>query len=396
MQGDSFFISRLIARYLCDDLSIEEKNTLFEWVNASYNNQILFKKICDEENWKRYCTQSTLFDKSQAEAKLEEQIHKECRRNLFHKIYRYAALIAIPVLLVTGALYYYDITTTAKKNARMAILANQEMHIMPGSKKALLQLSDGTIINLIQKDVIKISEDDGTNIETQHEALQYKPAKGKSSRALRNSLTIPHGGEYSIVLSDGTVVHLNAMSKLKFPTHFSMTSRVVELEGEAYFDVKKNGSPFIIKTQGVQIRVLGTSFNVCAYKGKPVQTTLVRGSIEISTPMETTLLKPSQQATIDLKDKKIEIKSIDAVSATSWNTGRLYFKDERLQDIMTVLSRWYNINVSYEDKDIKDICFGCFVDRYKEIAPFLKLLENTGKVRVVQRGNNIRLYSCNH
>lgn len=395
MREDTFTISHLIARYLCDDLSAEETKSLFDWVNASAQHKVLFDKICSEESWRNYHTQTQLFDKQTAEERLEECIHSERRRYLMRNILRYAAVFAIPLLLIM-AFYFYEARRISQEKAQAVLLAKNGTHIMPGSRKAFLQLSNGTTINLEKKDVVTISENDGTNIEAQNETLRYLPSQGKDAKVLRNSLTVPHGGEYSIELSDGTIVHLNAMSKLKFPTHFAANNRVVELEGEAYFDVKKNGTPFIIKAQNVQIKVLGTSFNVTAYKGQPVQTTLVRGSIEISTPLESTLLRPSQQATIDLKVAKINVKNIDAVTATSWDKGRLYFKDERLEDIMTVLGRWYNINVTYGDKAIADMRFGCFVDRYKEIAPFLKLLEDTGKVRVMQKGNDIRLYSSNY
>lgn len=137
----------------------------------------------------------------------------------------------------------------------------------------------------------------------------------------------PRGGEYALLLSDGTKVHLNAMTSLRFPVTFDNGPRKVELEGEAYFEVCKTGQPFIVCTQGMQVEVLGTTFNISAYPQEEYQTTLVNGSVKVNTETgESCILKPSQQATISLGNSSIQIRMVDAGFYTSWIKGKFISK----------------------------------------------------------------------
>ena len=167
----------------------------------------------------------------------------------------------------------------------------------------------------------------------------------------------------------------------------------MELTGEAYFEVNKTGHPFIVSTQGMQIEVLGTTFNISAYPGEEYQATLVSGSVKVDTGEgQSLVLKPSQQASLIPGSGNIQVRTVDTAFYTSWVKGKINFKDQRLEDIMRTLSRWYNIEVDYSDEALKNLRFGCYVNRYEEIAPFLELLEATENIHVKINGKTIIFY----
>lgn len=396
MITDVFLISRLIARYLCGELSTEEEQALMEWVHASSDNKDLFHKLCSDGNWKNYIEQASLFNLSKAKQEMNACIQRKKRKIMWQKAYQSAAILLLPILIVSFALYYVsDKKIVAPATTPVAVMP-QVQSIMPGGQKACLQLSTGAVIDLEQKDSSGLKEKDGTDILIADNQLKYQEAVYKENVApLYNKIVVPQGGEYSVKLSDGTVVYINAMSSLKFPVQFSATERVVELDGEAFFDVQRNGTPFIVKTAQTQIEVLGTTFNICAYKGENTCATLVKGSIRISTERQSMLLSPSQQAIVEPNSKNITVNRVDADFYSSWYKGKIYFRDARLGDIMKNLSRWYNIQVSYGDSAASELRFGCYVNRHKEITPFLNHLKNTGKIRILQRGNKISFYSIN-
>jgi ferric-dicitrate binding protein FerR (iron transport regulator) len=384
-----------MARYLCRDLSVDEEKVLMEWVEASPGNKDLFHKIVDNSNWKRYVEQASCFDLDKAKREMKARIVHERRKMIWRKIYQSAAILFIPALIASLVVYYVsDREVLAPAITPVAVMPKIQP-VLPGDQKARLQLSTGAVVDLGQENNSEL-EEDGTDILIADNRVKYQESIHKENNTLLyNTLVVPQGGEYSLELSDGTVVYLNAMSSLKFPVQFPEDKRIVELEGEAFFDVQKNGTPFIVKTPRTQIEVLGTTFNICAYNGESTYATLVKGTIRISTKNESMLLKPSQQAVIQQNSEKIAIHQVDVDFYSSWHKGKIYFRDTRLEDIMNALSRWYNIQVSYGDEEVANLRFGCYVNRRKEIAPFLNHLKSTGKVRVVQRGNKIYFYSIN-
>ena len=216
----------------------------------------------------------------------------------------------------------------------------------------------------------------------------------QKKKDIYNKVETPHGGEYALLLSDGTKVHLNAMSSLRFPVTFDKGVREVKLQGEAFFEVSKTGQPFIVNINGMQVEVLGTTFNISAYPHEEYQTTLVNGSVKINTESgESRILKPSQQASFTPGNNSIQVRTVDTEFYTSWVKGKIHFKDQRLEDIMKTLSRWYDMKVIYADEKTKNIRFGCNVNRYAEITPFVQLLEQTEKVHVKIKDNTITFYN---
>lgn len=382
-----FHIAELISKYLSGTLDEKEQEELDAWRKSSASNEKLFEKLCDPENYKAYYKRSQEFTNNQGWEFLSKKMRNNQRRNIILKVCRYAAILLIPIIIAIIA-----IQDISYDNSVAEQLESQLVQILPGEKKAILTMDDGETIDLGDNTTKSMQEKDGTQILIDSTQLNYQLAENtqKTEKTIYNKIDVPRGGEYTLTLSDGTKVYLNAMSSLRFPVRFTDNTREVELEGEGYFEVTPNIKPFIVKYNNVAVEVLGTSFNISAYSDEESHTTLVNGSVKVSMGTgESTILKPSQQAYVKPGSNELNVRVVDTSQYTSWINGKIYFKDERLEDIMNQLSRWYDMSVFYAEPSIKDIRFGCNVNRYKEITPFLELLEQTEKLKISVKDKNI-------
>ncbi len=255
--------------------------------------------------------------------------------------------------------------------------------VEPGSNKAILTLSNGAqvVLNDAGKGVIAqqgntklTKQDDGTLAYTTGAAAHEAPIG-------YNTVATPRGGQYQITLPDGSGVWLNASSSIRFPTRFAGAERRVEVTGEIYFEVQKNASmPFRVIAYGQEIEVLGTTFNVMAYEDEPyIKTTLVEGSVHITNPHGSALLKPGEQCIYNIRKETIHITDADVDEALAWKTGQFIFNNEDLHSIMRKVARWYNIDVRY-DENVKNARFTGGISRFENVSDILKMLELTGTV----------------
>ena len=389
MINQHFYIARLIARYLSDEIGEEEQAELTRWRNESSENERLFQEICKEENIKQNMQKRQTFHVADGWEGVQRKIQRHRFRHLILNICKYAAIFIFPVAIATVAIY--------KSGNAPQPLSQVAEQIVPGSKKAVLILDNGEAIDLKSTSGVELKEKDGTVIQVDSTALNYQQAPARTSEKLAyNKVNVPRGGEYQLTLSDGSKVQLNSMSSIRFPVQFAQACRLVELEGEAYFEVSKTGQPFIVQTKGMKIEVLGTSFNISAYANEEYQTTLVSGSVKVQTENGSNrVLKPSEQACITPGSNQINVRNVDTAFYTSWIHGKINFKDQRLDDIMKTLARWYDMDVVYENEATKELRFGCYVNRYNEITPLVKLLEQTGRVTVTVEGKTIKIFT-NH
>lgn len=389
MINQHFYIARLIARYLSDEIEEEEQAELTRWRNESSENERLFREICKEENIKQNMQKRQTFHAEDGWEGVQRKIQRHRFRHRILNICKYAAIFIFPVAIATVAIY--------KSGNEPQPLSQVEEQIVPGGKKAVLILDNGEAIDLKSTSGVELKEKDGTVIQVDSTVLNYQQAPARTSEKLAyNKVNVPRGGEYQLTLSDGSKVQLNSMSSIRFPVQFAQDCRLVELEGEAYFEVSKTGQPFIVQTKGMKIEVLGTSFNISAYANEEYQTTLVSGSVKVQTENGSNrILKPSEQACITPGSNQINVRNVDTAFYTSWIHGKINFKDQRLDDIMKTLARWYDMDVVYENEATKELRFGCYVNRYNEITPLVKLLEQTGRVTVTVEGKTIKIFT-NH
>ena len=389
MINQHFYIARLIARYLSDEIGEEEQEELTRWRDESPENERLFQEICKEENIKQNMQKRQTFHAEDGWEGVQRKIQRHRFRHRILNICKYAAIFIFPVAIATVAIY--------KSGNEPQPLSQVEEQIVPGGKKAVLILDNGEAIDLKSTSGVELKEKDGTVIQVDSTVLNYQQAPARTSEKLAyNKVNVPRGGEYQLMLSDGSKVQLNSMSSIRFPVQFAQDCRLVELEGEAYFEVSKTGQPFIVQTKGMKIEVLGTTFNISAYANEEYQTTLVSGSVKVQTENGSNrILKPSEQACITPGSNQINVRNVDTAFYTSWIHGKINFKDQRLDDIMKTLARWYDMDVVYENEATKELRFGCYVNRYNEITPLVKLLEQTGRVTVTVEGKTIKIFT-NH
>ena len=384
-------IARLIALELSDELTDIEKQKLESWIDNSPENSMLYKKIHNSGNYNARSAEYQKIDVRSAWDQLSPKLARRRETIGLKKILLYAASILIPLLLI-GSVYMY----LFKNPVERKVIAHSTV-ISPGSTKAVLILDDGKSVVLDSTEVLSIIEKDGTHIEKNGAKLNYTSlSNNEDSRPIYNTINIPRGGEYHLVLADGTKVYLNSMSSFKYPVKFTGKSREVELSGEAYFEVTKDpNNPFIVKTSETIIQVLGTSFNLNAYENtEKIITTLVEGKVMINSRKndETRMLMPNDQATFYVKNGVTEINKVDVNLYTAWKDGNMIFYNNRLEDIMTTLSRWYAADVFYADASVKELRFSGNLNRYGDINQILDIMVTTGKIKI-EINQNIILFS---
>lgn len=274
-----------------------------------------------------------------------------------------------------------------------------QKELQPGGDRAVLTLADGQQIVLDQAKSGALSEQDNVKvIKTGEGQLAYSALNIKSEELQYNTVSTPRGGQYQVVLSDGTKVWLNAASSLRFPVSFPGGQRRVELEGEGYFEVShRAGQPFLVQANGTEVRVLGTHFNINAYNDEAgVKTTLMEGSVEVSRADMTTILRPGQQATTENSNtgssEGINIREVDVDAVIAWKNGRFVFKGENIHAVMRQLARWYDAEISYGENLTNEEFVGVINrSRYGKISDILDMLEKTRTVSFEVRGNHIKV-----
>lgn len=304
---------------------------------------------------------------------------------IYRGFYRKLAAASVFLALGFGAHLYFKAYKNTKEEVKISYNQKKEMF----TDKATLTLADGRRVSLDDVSKGQIAEESGIVIEKLFDgSITYsikdqKAGSRENNEVLSyNTITTPNGSLYKINLPDGTQVWLNAESALKYPISFVGNTRVVELTGEAYFEVAKNKQqPFIVKAKGSEVRVLGTHFNISAYKNdETIKTTLTEGSVLISKSNLQKMLRPGQQSLINDASNNIEIKEVDVEEALAWKNGYFIFNNEDIKTVMKTISRWYNIDVVYEG-EIKNEVFIGTVSRFDSIEKLLKTIELTGGVK---------------
>jgi len=308
---------------------------------------------------------------------------------------RVAVVASIVVLLGAGIFY-----VTAPTEQPVEVVAKPK-EIAPGGNRGILTLSNGKQIvlsDISAKDTIaKEGQENEVTIKMSADGVityvvNPNAVEEKNGEDAFNTLSTPIGGQYNIVLADGTKVFLNAVSSIKYPTQFNGDQRIVELEGEAYFEVAKNkNQPFIVKSADQAIKVLGTHFNVHAYDNEPIiKTTLLEGSVAVTYQNQKTILKPGQQSNVTANSNKITVREVDTEAAIAWKNGRFKFDNADLKSVMKQLERWYGIKVEYRG-DVSDVRFNGGTFRNKNLSEVLKVLE-LSNIKFKVEGKTIIVY----
>ena len=291
--------------------------------------------------------------------------------------------VAVGIVLVVGAgfIFYNPVLIP-----ETPITVGRKLQ--PGKLQPLVILADGERVILSDSSMV-LKEKNGSVILQDSGRLTYSPSVSNET-LLYNTVTVPRGNELLLYLSDGTKVWLNADSELRYPTFFSGERREVWLVGEAYFEVAKDaGHPFVIEVCDSKIQVLGTGFNVRSYSEEgQIVTTLVEGTVCFESIEDRVILKPGEQSILD-KEGRLQKRAVEVYPFVAWKEGRFIFRKQRLEDIMVMVSRWYNVEVYFEDDESKEITFSGGMMRYEGFEALMKMIETIGSINCTIKDNTV-------
>ena len=371
-------LSKQIAKSL---LKNEKPNALENYDTFNeYDKKYIIRHLTDET-----LIENRLNLANQIDIKIDrEKVGMKLNRPTQLSLWNYAAAATIIGLLTVGY-YLSEYEIGYDKDTEPIIL--DAMSTKAGSNKATLLLGDGSVVTLEKGETYKNSD-----IISNGEELISKSSKKTKNKLVYNYITVPRGGQFSVKLSDGTQVWLNSDSQLKFPVAFSDgDTRVVELiYGEAYFDVSPsvnhNGSKFKVKNQNQEIEVLGTEFNLRAFKDeKYVFTTLVEGEIVLDNGVSKQKLSPNDQSTLDKESNNMNISKVDVSYEVSWKYGAFSFKDKPLTEIVKIISRWYDIDIVILNKEIENKTFRGVLRKDQNLEALLTIIKNLSVINYYEK-----------
>ena len=385
MEKDQSYYKELLTRYLENNCSPQEADEILDFMQKDESNRILLHKMNEEfKNIPQMAVEHNSRLRDQLLQKIKPATVVPLNRRWWARV-----AIAAAVILVISTGYYLLSEHKSRQADNAGNLVQIEQDILPGGDKAVLTLGDGTQILLDTAGNGTLSHQGNSMVMKLNSGqLAYNSSKASatsSNEVLYNTITTPRGGQFQIVLPDGSKVWLNAASSLRFPTDFVGGERLVEITGEAYFEVAKFSSPvtsgkgampFIVQlTDGSQVKVLGTHFNINAYADEAsVNTTLLEGSVLVKKGKSIRKLAPGQQARMNASGMNI-INGVDLEQVVAWKNGLFNFHEESLQSAMRQISRWYDVEVVF-DKGIPDIRFGGKIQRNLKLQQIINGLED--------------------
>lgn len=379
-------IEYLIAKSLTEELSEEEQRRLSGWRNESPDHERLYTQILHGQYFPDQYEQYNQIDTRKAWNRFRH--HVNASRSI-GRAWRYAAAIALPFLVLGGWAYYYYMGQDGQSSdavPQFDTSFSEATLVSDAGKQPLAQLDSMQQIPIGKGRATLVRKGELSLLE------QSQPVADKDTVAPDNTLLTEVGKEYRITLSDGTRVHLNYNTQLKFPVVFGKKARVVYLKGEAYFEVAHDAErPFYVVTENIKIKQYGTAFNVNAYSSRNTSVVLVRGSVSLLMDGSDAeiLMKPHQRAIIAKEGKQVQLEEVNIEKYTAWNDGYFFFEDEPLENIMETLANWYDVKVVYESPEIKRLRFTGALDRYSKVNQTLRAIGRTVDVKIRITGRTI-------
>ncbi|MDB5126853.1 FecR family protein [Mucilaginibacter sp.] len=340
-------------------------------------------------------------DRAAVSERILRRLHNEIaddKPNTHAKLWRISAA-ALAFILLSAGVYVLKRPKIEEQAFVKPVIKKQT--ILPGANVAMLTLGNGKIISLNAVSKGKLAMQGNTVITKNTDGqISYQVINDRKNDITKepityNTLTTPPGGQFKITLPDGSNVWLNAASSIKYPSRFNGNERHVELHGEAYFEIFKNKNiPFTVTAENIAIKVLGTHFNVMAYKNEPaINTTLLEGSVSLSAKNSHALLSPGEQAVLSMGAEKIQVSNVNVDDAVAWKNGYFSFRKTNIRTAMNKIARWYNVDVEYRG-NVNNKVLGGTVSRAENITELLNYLELTGIAKFKIDGRRI-VVICN-
>ena len=401
MEGKNYY-KFLLERYMNETASQDEIADLFQEIGKGE----------DEQGWEELILEVTqaaerdpAYNKNQWEPILQSILTANTRKEKPHKgkiiRWKWMAAAAVLLLCISSTYYLFNDSSDNELANTIALDSIKQNDITPGTDKAFLTLADGSIIILDSAAKGAISRQGNVTVINLEGQLAYNKESGNDEEVLYNTVTTPRGGQYQLVLADGSKVWLNAASSLRFPTAFVGNERRVELKGEGYFEVEHNDDkPFWVTFSSGNdnkrlsaIQVLGTHFNINSYEDEStVNTTLLEGSIKVINGPFFEILKPGQQTQLNKRGEIKVLDGIDTEEVVAWKNGKFQFGEAMdIEMIMRQLARWYDIEVEFRSKNAGHI--GGAISRNVNVSKVLDMLEMTGAVKFQVEGRKVTVHS---
>jgi len=372
---EKFKIAKILASLFTHSSTPEEEKAYRTWLDENPEHQKIADRILNKETYEENSQLIKSFSSQKAWDRISPLLGDRKSINLFSwkKSLKYAALILL-LIIPASYLTYTWITEESISD------------ITPGKLGGELTLSDGKTFDL--SDNILLPENAAKVFVIDSKGINYQtPINKPQVKEIQNTLRTLQGMECLITLSDGTRVHLNAETKLTYPVCFSSKERIVQIEGEAYFDVAPDKEhPFIVKTSHTSIQVTGTSFNVRAYADEETEsTTLISGTVKISSGNEAFELVPNQHYTYNKSTNTNTVTNVNTELYTSWESGSFIFLNVPLENVMSYLSKWYGFQYSFDDETAKQVRIGAYLNRYANMNPIIDMITELNLVNIKQR-----------
>lgn len=384
---DKDHLDELLKKYGAGTCNEEERQAVEKWY-ASYDNEGDQARDTSLTGQQDHVLYSKIVNKLRQEGEWDS--NKKNILSLKRRVFRWVAAAAIIVLL-GGSFYFWS---SSKKSTDIVLVNKNENRfkndIEPGGNKAVLELADGSQLILDNQQNGTIAQQGNMNvIKLNSGQVSYDKKGDPAEEVFYNTLSTPRGGQYQIILPDGSKAWLNASSSLRFPTAFNGKERVVELTGEGYFEITRNKSmPFKVKADEMTVEVLGTHFNVMAYANEQsVKTTLLEGLVKVSGKELSSFLKPGQQAAFLAEKNTINITSSDTEEAVAWKNKLFWFHDADIKTVMRQIERWYDVEVVFEATVTKK--FKGSIPMDLSAIKVFNILEQTGGVHFRIDGKRI-------
>ncbi|KIO43792.1 MULTISPECIES: FecR family protein [Porphyromonadaceae] len=381
--GDEFQrIVFLFRKAFSGKLTVKEREEFDKLMENPFLYRV-FTDISDDVYVEEELAKYRLYSPEKAFRKFEQRQIK--RLMLRKRLLRCSVAATVFILLGIGTGLWLN--RQEEKQLRYA----ENTVIRPGIAKAYLKLGEKRANEIVLDKEGKIEERGGTKIQYEAGKLTYVSLDTITDAIEYDELIVPAGAECYVALEDGSCIWINAESKLKYPVRFGEGKREIYIEGEAYFDIKKDKRPFIVHSKLGDVRVLGTAFGITAYPEEKMMTTLVRGKVAYIGYGDSLAIEPGEQVMAS-PTGEVACRKVNVDEYVGWKDGLYVFKDQKLEDIMKTLQRWYDVTVFYQSHHLKEVRFTGNLKRYDTINSFLQLLEGTGELKYRISGNTVILY----
>lgn len=380
-----FEVARQLFRYLSREISGEEREEVEQLLARDRKLQELVHELQEKETIRQELNVLRSFEVEPALKKVTG------KRRHYLLWWRVGGAVAAMAVLALGC--WWLLQPSGHQEAQVVPFADAgvERHA------AILETADGGYYALDTLSNIRL-EQEGVEIANQPGKLTWEDMRREGDAPVQvayNKVTVPYGGTYSLVLPDGSHIHLNSGTVLEFPSRFSEKERRIRVRGEIYCEVEHDTSwPFIVEAGQMSVQVLGTVFNVKAYDDEEsITATLVEGTVSVSSPgKESRRLRPGQLAAYSRESGALEVREADVEAETAWKDGMFYFKQLPLGEILRIVARWYDLDVFYVNPDVADWKFNGKMPMYSSVGDVLKKFEYAGEVRFELKGRTLTVY----